>query len=432
MRRAIRLGVIAAAWVLATGGVTGCGRDGLPEPCVSGETRCEEGVFLRCLATAWDPVQSCVDSGLVCASEKGCVALEPRAPDSGAIDAGPGAVDVPCVPDCADGVCTDGCGVACDPQSVRVTCRTGGPCKDSVGVSCGAEGRLVCDYSAFPAFEDDESTCDGVDNDCDGTTDEKLAGTAFQRCGLVGVCENFVSVCSSGKWDCDFVGEQGYETVETLCDALDNDCDGDTDEPGALVPSGECLDKGVCTDAVTFACLEGQWSCAYDTEAYETVEATCDGLDNDCDGLLDEELLLAAAFCGPTSGVCTLVEPEVTCVGGQASCSFAHAPAFELTEKTCDGLDNDCDGEVDLGVSTSPALCLGFGIGVCKQLTSACTDGAVACLYGAVPGYAAEEANCDGQDNDCDGETDEGMPGGPVVCAQAVNCSVLDFGVCQV
>ena len=77
---------------------------------------------------------------------------------------------------------------------------------------------------------------------------------------------------------------------ETTCDGLDNDCDNPTDEGTELLPAD--LQDGVCVGALKICGGEAGFAEPDYGQiiGYENVEATCDGLDNDCDGQADETL----------------------------------------------------------------------------------------------------------------------------------------------
>jgi MYXO-CTERM domain-containing protein len=91
-------------------------------------------------------------------------------------------------------------------------------------------------------------SCDGVDNDCDGTADPGCActGSEMRECGdAVGVCTAGTQVCTGGMWG-PCTGASMPGPSET-CDARDEDCDGRTDEgttcgPAAACMYGECID----------------------------------------------------------------------------------------------------------------------------------------------------------------------------------------------
>jgi hypothetical protein len=292
-----------------------------------------------------------------------------------------------------------------------------GVCSGSRQVCDGPSGFEVCEYMTYynynSSYQDVETTCDGLDNDCDGMIDDNLTGSL---CPLQdGVCSGSRQVCDgiNGWQSCGLTGytnwNMNYQTTETICDGLDNDCDQLVDEEliGALCPlqDGVCSgSRQLCGGAGGFQTCDSATYEAYISPYYEEIEITCDGLDNDCDGLIDEGL--AGDLCPLQAGVCSgTVE---TCSGGQSVCDY---PDYETTEATCDGLDNDCDGQVDenLGGNLCP-----YQSGVCAGATDVCSGGQLTCDYAAHSPYyeGGQEVTCDGLDNDCDGVADDGCTGG--------------------
>ncbi|MEK6775305.1 MAG: putative metal-binding motif-containing protein, partial [bacterium] len=196
--------------------------------------------------------------------------------------------------------------------------------------------------------------CDNVDNDGDGQTDENLIQDT--TCG-VGQCagNTGTKTCTAGVWGPDTCDPLAGATPE-VCYNGDEDCDGQTDE-GGVCAGQACPDQ----DNDTFAnCVEGcvlspgdncdgdcnDGNIAINPGATEV----CDGVDNNCAGGIDEGVTNACGTCEP-------VPPEV-----------------------CDGVDNDCDGQIDEGLKNACGAC------------------------GPVP-----QEVCDGVDNDCDGQIDEGL-----------------------
>jgi hypothetical protein len=96
-------------------------------------------------------------------------------------------------------------------------------------------------------------TCDGLDNDCDDDTDEELVPA--EGCRPLGVCAGTQPVCrGAAGWGCEYPST--YEPQETLCDGLDNDCNGDVDD-GCTTPwlafefVGVALEQGLPDTRVT-------------------------------------------------------------------------------------------------------------------------------------------------------------------------------------
>jgi YD repeat-containing protein len=142
----------------------------------------------------------------------------------------------------------------------------------------------------------------------------------------------------------------------------------------------------------------------------------CNGIDDDCDGAVDDDYAPVETVCGV--GACAA--PGVaTCENGEVvnSCTPG-TPAGDDTN--CDGIDDDCNGSADDGYVGAPTQC---GVGACQaQGAMSCIGGTV--VDGCAPGQpAAADTTCDGQDDDCDGAVDEEFEPG---CAGASALSCVD------
>jgi von Willebrand factor type A domain/Putative metal-binding motif len=151
-----------------------------------------------------------------------------------------------------------------------------------------------------------------------------------------------------------------------------------------------------------------QLAMALDSIAVEITTEVCDGLDNNCDGQIDEGLVEGCTTaCGAGTRTCK--------AGAWGECD-ARLPLPEV----CDGVDNDCNGVVDDGLTRDCSSLCGTGTQTCHYGAwgecSAPPDEACSC-------HPSEEV-CDGVDNDCDGIID-GLDG---LCPEGGDC--VD-GACQ-
>ena len=278
----------------------------------------------------------------------------------------------------------------------RLAHEAGSPCNHKQ--LCGS--GLRCVEGTCVECEQTEQSCDGLDEDCDGQTDEELTPPSG-LCLDQGVCAGTMPVCEGEPgWRCHYSDD--YEEKESICDGLDNDCDGETNE-GCVCVVGDTRscgkNEGVCREGVQH-CLRFGWGACSGRGPEEEEESICDGLDNDCDGETDEGLTPPSDLC-TDKGVCADTLP--TCEG-KTGWRCHYLPIYEEDEATCDGMDNDCDGRTDENLTPPFYLCLDHG--VCAGTMPVC-EGAPGwtCHY---PDTHHEETCQDSLDNDCDGETDEG------------------------
>ncbi len=276
-------------------------------------------------------------------------------------------------------------------------CDTGEPGVCAAGTTTCQQGALACDQIERRALRD---PCNGLDDDCDGATDEE--GASGERCdtGADGVCGPGRERCVGGEAACVADVEAGPE----LCNGMDDDCDGVADEgdPGG---GGGCATDllGVCGVGVE-RCSGGAITCV---ATVEPSAEQCNGLDDDCDGDTDEPFADLGAACTVGTGACERDSTRVCAPDGQST--ICDASAGNGAAELCNGADDDCDEVADETFPDLGALCTA-GQGVCaRDGVRVCAPDAQATTCDATPGPAGDEA-CNGLDDDCDGATDEDFP----------------------
>ena len=331
-------------------------------------------------------------------------------------------------PEVCDGLDNDCNGIVDEDMSweevpLGEPCDAFGLCSKGVVECHPTAGEAIC--STMHGGSDDESKveiCDGLDNDCDGEADEELTSPDLGKCPDEGVCagqsELLKVVCNQGEWVCDPTAIEEYQFGdEFLCDGLDNDCDGLTDE-NFQITAYDGLKKAVLSACGTGPCAGGKVVCAED--GFEAVCSTwtnrederCDDLDNDCDGEVDEDQEYAEVPLGESckgAGICGVGTVECNGKTGLATCSTnPDGSGSEAVPESCDGLDNDCDGSTDEGIEAS-STCVKAGVCEAFEPEAQCVYGDWTCDYSFVPEWEVAEESCDQLDNDCDGWVDESL-----------------------
>jgi hypothetical protein len=225
-------------------------------------------------------------------------------------------------------------------------------CRDHVGPS-----RDVCDGK--------DNDCDGnTDEEYDFQNDPRNCGTCGNSCSFANAnarCQSGTCVvlsCATGYWGADCSYRCDYKGNE-VCNGIDDDCDGQTDE-NLTPPSNPCKSNGVCGSGgnplvgqMTCGHASG-WFCDYSgLSNYQAVETYCDHLDNDCDGQTDEAYPLLGQTCYATSADGCRAAGTWQCVNSnrEAAAICADANNMPVTpvkkSEVCNGVDDDCDGAID-------------------------------------------------------------------------------------
>ncbi|MBW2254871.1 MAG: putative metal-binding motif-containing protein, partial [Deltaproteobacteria bacterium] len=317
-----------------------------------------------------------------------------------------------------------------------------------------------CDDSDGNNFPTNPEVCDDADNDCSLVADDNLVfvnyypdndtdGFGDETVDPTSTCDGPPDGMVTDHTDCDDSDGNNFPTNPEVCDDADNDCslvaddnlvfvdyypDNDTDgfgdetvDPTSTCdgpPAGMVTDHTDCDDA--------------DGDNFPTNPEVCDGRDNDCSGVADDNLAFVDyypdadgdefgdEYGSPTS---TCDGPPPGTVADNTDCDDADGDNFPTNPEVCDGRDNDCSGVADDNIAFVDYYPDADGDGFGDENgspTSTCD--------GPPPGTVADHTDCDdsdasihplaeeipydGIDQDCDGlDADDmdkdGYPGGP-------------------
>jgi hypothetical protein len=282
--------------------------------------------------------------------------------------------------------------------------------------------------------------CNGIDDNCDGNTDEGVENTYYADADgdTYGDAGSTTMACSapegyvSDATDCNDADGAVNPGATEVCNGIDDNCDGNTDE-GVQNTYYADADGDTYGDAgsTTMACSAPEGYVADATDCNDADAAVnpgatevCNGIDDNCDGNIDEGLTFTTYYAdadGDTYG--DAASTVTTCDGAPegyvsdaTDCNDADGAVNPGATEVCNGIDDNCDGNIDEGVeNTYYADADGDTYGDAGSTTMACSapEGYVADATdcndadGAVNPGATEV--CNGIDDNCDGNTDEGV-----------------------
>jgi hypothetical protein len=361
-----------------------------------------------------------------------------------------------CVPDsnecgCQDSWAQEGKSTECHKTSQAGTCTSKRQCQVN---STGEAVLTTCDADT-PAAE----VCgDDKDNDCNGLTDEPGAGGCTNYYldndgdGFgVGAANTSNCLCNDpgigySKFgnDCNDMSTQFHPGAVEICNNVDDNCNGETDESGSkgctvyyhdLDGDGfgssndsSCMCKSKQTSEWILQTGDCDDTPGSGAKIHPGVDEACDAVDNNCNGKTDEQGAIGCklyyvdqdgdTYGVTSSGLCLCAPTSSNKAGQPGDCDDGTAAVNPSQPEICDNIDNDCDGKTD--GKAADASC-----GVIAAGKSKCLDGGICGTGGCDKGFY--DINNDPTDGcECKDVSSVGNLG--IFCGVPIDAGILGDG----
>ncbi len=324
-----------------------------------------------------------------------------------------------------------------------LSCTSPGPGYSNTGSPAPGD----CDDNNAAVHPNATEICDGIDNNCDGQVDEGFPTVNYYRDadgdGYGTPNDVFAAKCSapagyvSAGNDCDDNNAAIHPGAIDDCDGIDNDCDGQVDEDGPLVTYYFDVDGdgyGSPDNPVTTRCfapanlVTNNLDCNdQDANIHPGATEVCNGIDDDCDGQVDEDFPLVTyyfdedgdGYGSPNAPVQARCGAPLNTVTNNLDCDDQNANVHPGATEICNGIDDNCDGQVDEGfpLVTYYFDIDGDGYGDPNNPVKArcfvpqnTVSNNLDCNDQDANVHPGATEICNGIDDNCDGQVDEGFP----------------------
>ena len=270
-------------------------------------------------------------------------------------------LDVCCTPECEGKQCGGGDGCG-GVCGEALTCNDDNPCTTDTCLF-----GIGC---IFELLESAVEVCDGQDNDCDALIDEDLDWKETDACNTKGVCASptLTAECfGEAGWECHYDQIDNYESVEVSCDNLDNNCDGIVDAAVCQICE-PCMDDSDCVTNICTATPDGEGFCVANGSSCPIVDEETGAC------LLVPEDTWA---CSSNSQSCQCLPLGIWdcaqfCAGATPVCLDGQCLPCLPFDKKCSGntkmqCSNPGDGWESLGDCTPGFICVGEAVCVAND-----------------------------------------------------------------
>ncbi len=270
-----------------------------------------------------------------------------------------------------------------------------------------------CDDADPTIYPGAAEVCDGIDNNCDGDVSDEADADGDGNRVCAGDCDDYDATVNPGEsefpyngvdddcdpltsdddldgdgygnvYDCDDTRPDVYPGATETCDGSDQDCDGIVDDGTSCSDDdldGYSEDTGDCNDA--------------NSAQSPAISEDCNGVDDDCDGAIDEDWV---ADTDKNKILDCLQDDNDGDLYYSNDCNDEDSTIHPGATETCDGVDNDCSGVADDTVECEDADGDGY-----STFAGDCDDSSATSFPGATE-------TCNSIDDNCDGSIDEGVP----------------------
>jgi len=272
-----------------------------------------------------------------------------------------------------------------------------------------------CNDSSASVHPKATEVCNGTDDNCDGVTDENTKVTYYADSDgdSYGNPNATVEACSApqgyvaDKTDCNDGNGSIHPNATEVCNEVDDNCDGSTDEwvQNTYYYDADGDGYGNVNATPNAACSAPQGYVGNNSDCNDDnanvhpgMSDVCNNVDDNCDGKTDEDYTNLGSGCGV--GACANGTMVCSADGTKTVCSTAGNASTE----TCNNVDDNCDGKTDEDYTN---LGSGCGVGACANGTMVCSKDGIKTVC-STAGNASTET-CNNVDDNCDGQTDEGL-----------------------